>query len=426
VAEQPAETPASTEEDTEAATPATATTAKPPSQLIHGPHDTCDEEDKQDPEYAHTFEDMKLKEPLLRGIFGYGFEKPSVIQSKAIIPISKGRDIIAQSQSGTGKTATFVTSLLQRCDPNIRGCQAIVIVPTRELAAQIKDVCLKIGQYCRITPVLCIGGINVYDAKRELESGASVVIGTPGRITDMMQRRFLSTRSIKMMILDEADDMLKPGFASSIRTVVDQLPEQAQVCLFSATMTPDVTEFGNKMMRDPKIILVKQEHITLEGIKQFYIDVGNDRYKLDTFCDIFEMISVSQTMVYVNTKRRADELKDILSQRNFTVSVMHGQMEQPERTAIMKQFRSGETRILISTDLLARGIDIQQVSIVINYEIPNDKECYIHRIGRSGRFGRKGVAINLVTNRDFYKLKDLERYYSTTIEPMPQHIADLI
>ncbi|AYV82314.1 MAG: translation initiation factor 4A-III [Homavirus sp.] len=388
--------------------------------------DIKDTKDTKDTDYATSFEDMNLKESLLRGIFGYGFEKPSEIQSKAIIPITNGRDIIAQSQSGTGKTGAFVISALQRTDNDGRGCQAIILVPTRELAIQIKDVCLHLGQYCKIKPVLCVGGSNIQESRRDLDNGPVIVIGTPGRIVDMIQRRYLSVRSVRMLILDEADEMLSPSFASQIRGVVDQLSSTAQICLFSATMTEQVIDIAKQIMHDPKIILIKPEELTLEGIKQFYINVGSERYKLDTFCDIYDRISVSQSIVYVNTKRRADELKDILTYKKFTVSVIHSELSPADRTYIIKQFRSGETRILISTDLLSRGIDVQQVSIVINYDLPNNKECYIHRIGRSGRFGRKGVAINLVTERDFYKIRDLERSYATTIDEMPDHISDMI
>jgi translation initiation factor 4A len=377
--------------------------------------------------YVTSFEDMGLKEPLLRGIFGYGFEKPSEIQSKAIVPIVSGKDIVAQSQSGTGKTATFVISALQRIDFNIKGCQAIIVVPTRELATQIRDVCSNIGQYCNVTPVLCVGGSNIQESRKELDNTTSIVIGTPGRIIDMIKRKYIySSRNIKMLIVDEADEMLSPGFSSQIRDIVNIISNTAQICLFSATVTTQVLDIAKQIMRDPVSILVKQEELTLEGIKQFYINVSNERYKLDTFCDIYNMISVSQSIVYVNTKKRADELKETLTTKNFTVSVIHSQLNPMERTHIMKQFRSGETRILISTDLLSRGIDIQQVSIVINYDLPNNRECYIHRIGRSGRFGRKGVGINLVTDRDFYKIKDLERFYSTNIEEMPKNISDFV
>lgn len=379
-----------------------------------------------DPDYVPSFELMGLKETLLRGIFSYGFEKPSEIQSKAILPVMSGRDIIAQSQSGTGKTGAFVISTLQKIDSNIKSCQAIILVPTRELAMQIREVCYNIGQYTDIRPVLCVGGSNIQESRKELDGSATVVIGTPGRVIDMINRRYLSTKMIKLLLLDEADEMLSPGFSHQIRNVVDLISSSAQICLFSATITDQVMDISKQIMRNPKLILIKQEELTLDGIKQFYINVDYERWKIDTFCDIYDMISISQSIVYVNTKRRADELKDTLQSKQFTVSVIHSELAPHDRSEIMKQFRNGDTRILISTDLLSRGIDIQQVSIVINYDLPTNKECYIHRIGRSGRFGRKGIAINLVTNRDFYKIEDLQRCYSTVIEPMPNNIDGLL
>lgn len=375
------------------------------------------------------FDDMGLREDVLRGIYGYGFETPSEIQSKAIPYIIQGKDIIAQSQSGTGKTGTFVIGALNRIDPNIKTCQAIIVVPTRELAVQIVDVCHNLGLYTGTKPVLCVGGSNIQDCRREIVNRPTIIVGTPGRIIDMIQRNYISTNAIKMLILDEADEMLSQSFAKQIRSIVETVPKDAQICLFSATMNDAALSMAKKIdMRNPVVLLIKQEELTLEGIRQYYINVDQERYKFDTFCDIYDMISISQSIVYVNSKKAADEIKHNLEKHKFTVSVIHSQLSPQERAAIMKEFRSGDTRILISTDLLSRGIDIQQVSIVINYDLPhsNNKESYIHRIGRSGRFGRKGVAINLITNRDFYKLEELERYYNTRIETMPANISHLL
>lgn len=377
-------------------------------------------------EIVDSFDDMGLKENLLRGIYSHGFEKPSMIQSKAVVPISSGRDVLAQSQSGTGKTGAFVIGALQRIDDTKDGCQAMVVTPTRELAEQILDVCTSISQYVNVKPVLCVGGSNIYDAKKSIESGCTVVIGTPGRIIDMIERRFLSTENIKLMIMDEADEMLSNSFLQQIKIIIQNIPTTSQICLFSATLPVEVVDLTKKFMDNPQHILVKKEQLTLEGIKQFYIDVDNEKWKLDTFCDLYNIMSISQSMIYVNTKRKAESLQNLLKDRNFTVSVIHSNMSNSERSAIMKEFRNGGTRILISTDLLSRGIDIQQVSIVINYDLPNNKECYIHRIGRSGRFGRKGVAINFATSRDTWKLDELQEFYQTKIEPMPSNIAELI
>lgn len=387
-----------------------------------------DEINKQTDEITRydSFETMDLKENILRGVFSYGFEHPSEIQSKAIVPIISGSDVIAQSQSGTGKTGTFVISTLQRMDETIEGCQAIIVAPTRELAQQIVTVAQSIGSYLNINTVMCVGGSNIQKSRDELKKGNVLVVGTPGRIIDMIDRGYLQTRFVKILVMDEADEMLSSSFLTQIRDIVCKVPTNAQICLFSATMPREVMNITKKFMNDPKIILVKKEQLTLEGIKQFYINVDKDQWKFDTFCDIYDVISVSQSIVYVNSKNRADWLKDQLEQKHFTVSVIHSRMRPIERAGIMRDFRSGSTRVLVSTDLLARGIDVQQVSVVINYDLPNNKECYLHRIGRSGRFGRKGVAINLVTQHDFWKIEELEKFYSTSVEAMPLNISDYL
>ncbi len=373
-----------------------------------------------------SFEDMNLKDTLLRGIFSYGFEKPSAIQSKAIVPILKNNDVIAQSQSGTGKTGTFVISTLQKIDDSVTGCQAMIIAHTKELARQIHGVCSDIGKYEKVTPVLCTGGLNIYDAKNELRKGPTIVIGTPGRIIDMINRGFLSMRSLRLLILDEADEMLSPGFQNQIRQIVEEIPPSTQICIFSATLPRFVLDITKKFMNKPLQIRVKIEELTLEGIQQFYINVEKEANKFETFCDLYGNISVSQSIVYVNTKRKADWLKSNLEAMKFTISVIHSDLSPTEREKIMHEYRNGETRILISTDLLSRGIDVQQVSVVINYDMPNNKECYLHRIGRSGRYGRKGTAINLVTDKDSWKIEELETFYQTQIDEMPINIKELL
>lgn len=376
-----------------------------------------------------SFEKMGLNENILRGIFSYGFEYPSEIQSKAIVPIVKGRDIIAQAQSGTGKTGAFVIGTLSRVDSNIIGCQAMIIVPTRELAMQIKEVCKDIGSYTNIKSILCIGGYNIYETKKELENCASIIIGTPGRIIDMIEKKYLSTEIIRILILDEADELLSDSFVNQMKTIIENIPGSAQICLFSATMPQEVIEITKKFLRDPIKILVKQEELTLDGIKQFYINTENEKWKFETFCDLYNIMSIGQSIVYVNTKQRAEYLRQQLKEKNFPVSIIHSNMRPIERAQIMKNFRNGGTRILISTDLLSRGIDIQQVSIVINYDLPilpRDKESYIHRIGRSGRYGKKGVAINLVTKKDLWKIEELQKIYSTVIQEMPNNINEYL
>jgi translation initiation factor 4A len=375
---------------------------------------------------VESFDDMGLKENLLRGIYAYGFEKPSAIQQRAIVPCCKNLDLIAQAQSGTGKTATFAIGILQQLDVSLKECQALVLAPTRELAQQIQKVVIALGDYMRALCHACIGGTNVRDDMRKLEMGQHVVVGTPGRVYDMIQRRSLNVKSIKLFVLDEADEMLSRGFKDQIYDVFRLLPDDAQVVLLSATMPPDVLEVTKKFMRDPIRILVKKEELTLEGIKQFFVLVEKEEWKLDTLCDLYETLTITQAVIFLNTRRKVDWLTDKMCQRDFTVSSLHGDMDQKEREVIMRQFRTGSSRVLITTDLLARGIDVQQVSLVINYDLPTNRENYIHRIGRGGRFGRRGVAINFVTNDDSRVLQDIEKFYNTKIEEMPMNVADLI
>jgi len=373
-----------------------------------------------------TFESMGLRDELLRGVYNYGFEKPSAIQQRAIVPIVTGRDVIAQAQSGTGKTATFSVGVLQSVDTQIRETQALVLSPTRELAQQIQKVCLALGDYMSVQVHACIGGKSVGEDIKKLENGVHVVSGTPGRVIDMISRRSLRTRNIKMLVLDEADEMLSKGFKEQIYDVYRYLPPATQVVLVSATLTPDVLSMTKKFMTDPIRILVKRDEITLEGIKQFFVAVEKEEWKFDTLCDLYDTLTITQAVIFVNTRRKVDWLTEKMRKANFTVVSMHGDMAQSERDAIMTQFRNGDARVLITTDIWARGIDVQQVSLVINYDLPNNRELYIHRIGRSGRFGRKGVAINFVKSDDIRILRDIEQFYSTQIDEMPMNVADLI
>uniref|UniRef100_U5EXJ2 Eukaryotic initiation factor 4A n=1 Tax=Corethrella appendiculata TaxID=1370023 RepID=U5EXJ2_9DIPT len=377
-------------------------------------------------ENVDNFDDMGLKEQLLRGIYAYGFEKPSAIQQRAIIPCIKGHDVIAQAQSGTGKTATFSISILQLIDTTLPECQALILAPTRELATQIQKVVISLGDYLGAQCHACIGGTNVRDDIKKLEMGCHIVVGTPGRVHDMISRNVLRTDHIKLFVLDEADEMLSRGFKDQIQDVFKMLPGDVQVILLSATMPAEVLDVSTYFMRSPVKILVKKEELTLEGIKQFYIDVKQENWKVGTLCDLYETLSITQAVIFCNTRRKVDQLTDDMARQHFTVSAMHGDMEQRDRDIIMKQFRSGSSRILITTDLLARGIDVQQVSLVINYDLPTLRENYIHRIGRGGRFGRKGVAINFVTDADKRVLTDIEKHYNTSIEEMPANLADMI
>jgi translation initiation factor 4A len=373
-----------------------------------------------------SFDDMNLKDDLLRGIYAYGFEKPSAIQQRGIMPILAGHDTIAQAQSGTGKTATFSISVLQQIDLKLNRTQALILAPTRELAQQIQKVVRALGDFLEVTSHACIGGTLVRDDIKILRDGVQIVVGTPGRVYDMINRQVLNLSTVRTFVLDEADEMLSRGFKDQIYDVFQHLPNVVQVCLFSATMPVEILDISVRFMREPVRILVKRDELTLEGIKQFYVAVEKEDWKLDTLCDLYETLTITQAIIYCNTRRKVDWLTDKMGQRDFTVSSMHGDMTGQERELIMKEFRSGSSRVLITTDLLARGIDVQQVSLVINYDLPGNRENYIHRIGRSGRFGRKGVAINFVTTDDVRAMREIEAFYNTQIEEMPMNVADLI
>jgi len=315
---------------------------------------------------------------------------------------------------------------LQRVDLSIQKCQALLLAPTRELANQSHKVVCSIGDYLKVICHACVGGTKVSDDIDTLRRGVHIVVGTPGRVFDMIERRALDVSHIKMFILDEADELLSRGFTDQIYDLFRKLPESVQVVLVSATLPDEVLEMTTKFMNNPKRILVKRDELTLEGIKQFYVAVDQEEWKLDTLCDLYETLTITQAIIYCNARRKVDWLTESLHTRDFTVSALHGDMDQKERELIMREFRSGSSRVLITTDLLARGIDVQQVSLVINYDMPKDRENYIHRIGRSGRFGRKGVAINFITGDDVRQMRDIEQFYNTQIEEMPMNVADLI
>ena len=380
----------------------------------------------EDIERISSFDDLDLNPDILRGIFAYGFEKPSAIQQQAIKPIIMGRDVIAQAQSGTGKTATFSISILQKIDQTKNNIQAVLLVNTRELAEQIKDVMMNLSQYTKIKVHCCVGGTMVRDDIRAIEDGVHIVVGTPGRIYSHLQSNIIRSEDIKLFVLDESDEMLSRGFKDQVCDIFRYMPETIQVAVFSATMPPDMLEVTKKFMKNPLKILVKNDELTLDGIKQFFIAIDREEWKLDTLMDLYQAITVTQVIIYCNTRRKVEYLADCLSARDFTVSQIHGDMDQRERTTVMSNFRNGKTRVLIATDIIARGIDVQQVSLVINYDIPKEKECYIHRIGRSGRHGRKGVSINFITRYDVPRLKEIESFYSTEITEMPMTIADYL
>ena len=371
-----------------------------------------------------SFDDFGLHDNLLRGIYSYGYEKPSEVQQRAIQPMLTGNNIIVQAQSGTGKTATFSIGVLQQIDISLNTVQAIILSPTRELSLQTHKVIKSLSEFMNINSISCIGGTALKNDYISLEK-AQIVIGTPGRIYDLIYRKQLKTSNIKICVLDEADEILSRGFKEQIYNILHNIPK-TQICLFSATLPLDILEITKQFINDPQQILIKKEELTLAGIKQFYVAIEEEHWKFDTLCDLYETLTINQAIIYCNTKHKVEWLENEMTNRDFTIACIHGELTQTERDQIMKNFRDGNNRVLITTDLLARGIDIQQISLVINYDIPTNRENYIHRIGRSGRFGRKGVAINFITKNDIAQLKDIETFYLTQIEEMPHNIVDLI
>lgn len=374
-----------------------------------------------------TFDEIGLKSDVLRGVFAYGFDRPSPVQQRAIHPILQGRDVIVQSQSGTGKTSVFCLAALQGVEFSMREPQVVLLSPTRELAEQTSRVCLALGDYTGVKVHTCVGGKSLKDGVKAMKTGVHIVSGTPGRVLGMIKQRQLETKRIKMLVIDEADEMLGKGFKEQVQGIRRFLPEDKfQVVLISATMPEEVLELSAEFMKEPFRLLVKRNEISLAAIKQFYIAVGEEKWKFDTLCDLYDSITVTQAVIFCNTQKKVSWLAQKMHQANFPITSIHGDMPQKERDAILNGFRLGKSRQLITTDLLGRGLDVSQVSLVINFDVPTSREFYIHRIGRSGRFGRRGVAINLVKDEEMKVLSDLEKFYSTEIAEMPTNFADVI
>ena len=375
-------------------------------------------------ESVESFDELNLKSELLRGIYGYGFEKPSIIQQKAISPIINQNDVIAQAQSGTGKTAAFAIGTLQLIDASKDEIQCLVLSPTRELAHQTSIVYQFLGEYLKVKVSLLIGGIKLGSDIDKLKEGPQIMVGTPGRVLDLIKRKKVSLSYLKTFVLDEADEMLSKGFLDNIKEIISLIPTTANILLFSATMPKDIVEMTKLFMKEPKRILLKNEELTLEGIRQYYVYLKKED-KMDVLLQIYRGIEIAQAIIYCNTKKTVDFVTQSLKEKGHQISSIHGDLKQVERDSIMKDFRNGVTRVLVTTDLLARGIDVYQVSLVINYEMPRDKETYIHRIGRSGRFGRKGNAINFVTPAEKDQLEEIMKFYNTNIEQLPSDLSEI-
>jgi ATP-dependent RNA helicase len=374
-----------------------------------------------------SFDDMGLKEDLLKGIYQHGIEKPSAIQQRVIMPILKHRDVIAQSQSGTGKSTLFCIAALQLINHKSKELQCLILSPTRELATQSFTILRTFGDYLNAQVLACVGGSSTGENIRSLQSsGVQIISGTPGRVLDLMQKNVIHSKHIKLLIIDEADEMLTKGFKEQLYDIYRQLSSSIQIVLVSATMPAEVLELTSKLLQEPVKILVPRDELSLEDIQQFYVNVEREEYKVATLEDLYETLTISQCVVFCNTKQKVDWLSSKMLANHHSVSCMHGDMQQKQRDTVMTEFRSGKSRVLITTDIWGRGIDVQQVNLVINYDLPVKKELYLHRIGRSGRFGRKGVAINFITDEDISHLKGIARHYGAKIKEMPANIADIV
>lgn len=379
-------------------------------------------------EVIKSFDEMGIPDALLRGIYAFGFEVPSAIQQRAIKPMitGSGCDLIAQAQSGTGKTGTFCIGTLAHVDPELHEPQVLVLSPTRELAQQTYTVASAISSYIPAKCYCAVGGPNINQDIDALRNGAQFIIGTPGRIYDLLHRKRLNISKMKYVVLDEADQMLEDRFREQVHAIMEfGFPKECKMALFSATMPPACQEVASKFLVNPTYILIPKENVTLEGIRQYYVKLPREDWKFDVLCDIYKHMSLNQLIIFVNRKVQAEYLADRLSAQGHTLQCIHGEMEPAKRKACMESFRRGDCRVLISTDLLARGIDVQQVSLVINYELPPNRENYIHRIGRSGRYGRKGVAINIITDDEERYMNDIVTYYHTNIDPLPEDVGSI-
>lgn len=366
-----------------------------------------------------TFEEMCLDTRIMRAIAEMGFEQPSPIQAQSIPIAVEGKDMIGQARTGTGKTASFGIPMLQRINPKDKNLQAIVLCPTRELAIQSANEIRKLAKFLHGIKVLPIyGGQEISKQIRSLKGGVQIVIGTPGRVMDHLRRHTLKPQTVDIVVLDEADEMLNMGFREDIETILGQLPEERQTMLFSATMPKPILEIAKRYLHEPEIVKVIQKELTVPKIEQYYYEV-NPRKKNEVLSRLLDMYDPSLSLVFCNTKRKVDELVADLKGRGYFAEGLHGDMKQSQRDRVMNGFRNGRTDILVATDVAARGIDVDDVEAVFNYDVPPDDEYYVHRIGRTGRAGREGRAFTLVVGKEIYKLKDIQRYCKTKIRRQP-------
>ena len=362
------------------------------------------------------FEDMNISNEICRAVLDMGFEEATPIQSQAIPVILEGKDIIGQSQTGTGKTAAFGIPLLERINPEDRRLQALILCPTRELAIQVSEEFRKLLKYkdnIRVLPIY--GGQPIDRQIAALRKGTQVVIGTPGRVMDHMRRRTIKAETVQMMVLDEADEMLDMGFREDIETVLVKIPEEHQTLLFSATLSPEILDITKRFQKNPEFIKIVRKELTVPNIEQYYFDV-KEKTKLDALCRIIDVYDPKLAMVFCNTKKRVDDLVEMLQGRGYFAEGLHGDLKQAQRDKVMQKFRNGTIEILVATDVAARGIDVDDIDVVFNYDVPQDEEYYVHRIGRTGRAGKAGKAFTFCVGKEIYKLRDIMRYTKTKIQ----------
>ena len=369
------------------------------------------------------FEELQLDDRIIRAITEMGFEEASPIQAQAIPVVLEGRDMIGQAQTGTGKTAAFGLPLLQKVDPKVKKLQAIVLLPTRELAIQVAEELRRFAKFMHGIKVLPVyGGQDIVRQIRALKDGTQIVVGTPGRVMDHMRRKTVKMDHVHTVVLDEADEMLNMGFLEDMETILSQLPEERQTLMFSATMPQAIADIAKKFQKDPVTVRVIKKELTVPKVTQYYYEV-KPKNKVEVMCRLLDMYSPTLSIVFCNTKRQVDELVQALQGRGYFAEGLHGDLKQVQRDRVMESFRNGRTDILIATDVAARGIDVGNVEAVFNYDIPQDDEYYVHRIGRTGRAGREGKAFSLVVGKEVYKLRDIQRYCKTKI--IPQAIPSL-
>ena len=365
------------------------------------------------------FDELNLDAKILRAVTDMGFEAASPIQAKAIPLEIEGKDIIGQAQTGTGKTAAFGIPLLQKIDPKNKKLQAVVLCPTRELAIQVADEIRSLAKYMHGIKVLPIyGGQEIVKQIRSLKDGVQVIIGTPGRVMDHMRRKTIKFGQVHTVVLDEADEMLNMGFLEDMETILSELPEERQTVMFSATMPAAIAEIAKKFQKEPEIVKVVKKDLTVPKVTQYYYEV-KPKNKIEVMCRLLDMYAPKLSVVFCNTKRQVDELVLALQGRGYFAEGLHGDLKQVQRDRVMNGFRKGRTDILVATDVAARGIVGEDVEAVFNYDIPQDEEYYVHRIGRTGRAGREGKAFSLVVGKEVYKLRDIQRYCKTKIVPQP-------